>query len=227
MTRLAAGDPIAEAYRTLRTNLTFAGGGNAPRVVVLTSPMPGDGKSSTASNLSLVLAQRGVRVALVDADLRRGALAHVHGASRTPGLSEVLTGQAELSEVVRPVDVDAEHQFHLLPAGSPPPNPAELLGLNQMRTILKRLSEDHDLVIVDAPPLNVVTDASILGALGDGVILVVRAGVTEEAPLAFAVDQLEKVEARVLGAVLNEVGEGEDDRYGTAKAKAYRYYGEG
>jgi tyrosine-protein kinase Etk/Wzc len=227
MTRLAAGDPTAEAYRTLRTNLTFAGGENVPRIVVITSPMPGDGKSSTASNLSLVLAQRGVKVALVDADLRRGSLAHAHGAAQTPGLSEVLTGQAELADVLQPVDVDGEHSFVLVPAGSAPPNPAELLGLDGMKTLLDGLAEQNDLVIVDAPPLNVVTDAAILGALGDGVILVVRAGVTEEGPLGFAVDQLEKVEARMLGAVLNEVGEGEDDRYGTAKAKAYRYYGEG
>jgi tyrosine-protein kinase Etk/Wzc len=226
MSRLSAGDPAAEAYRTLRTNLTFAGGDNAPRVVVFTSPMPGDGKSSTASNLSLVLAQRGVNVALVDADLRRGALADAHGVERMPGLSEVLTGQAELPDALRFVDVDGEHRFTLVPSGFAPPNPAELLGLDRMRSLLEGLAERHDLVIVDAPPLNVVTDAAILGALGDGVILVVRAGVTEEGPLGFAVDQLEKVEARVLGTVLNEVGEGEDDRYGTARAKAYRYYGQ-
>ncbi len=224
MSRLSAGDPAAEAYRTLRTNLTFAGGDNAPRVVVFTSPMPG--KSSTASNLSLVLAQRGVNVALVDADLRRGALADAHGVERMPGLSEVLTGQAELPDALRFVDVDGEHRFTLVPSGFAPPNPAELLGLDRMRSLLEGLAERHDLVIVDAPPLNVVTDAAILGALGDGVILVVRAGVTEEGPLGFAVDQLEKVEARVLGTVLNEVGEGEDDRYGTARAKAYRYYGQ-
>lgn len=225
VSRLAGGDHAAEAYRTLRTNLTFAGGDDVPRIVVLTSPMPGDGKSSTACNLSFVLAQRGVKVVLVDADLRRGALADAYGVSRIPGLSEVLTDQAELADAMRSVDVDAEHRFALLPAGFAPPNPAELLGMDRMKSLLEELAEKHDMVIVDAPPLNLVTDAAILGALGDGVILVVRAGVTEEGPLGFAVDQLDKVEARVLGAVLNEVGEGDDDRYGTAKAQAYRYYG--
>ncbi|MCH7564864.1 MAG: polysaccharide biosynthesis tyrosine autokinase [Gemmatimonadetes bacterium] len=227
VSRLAAGNHAAEAYRALRTNLAFAGGDHVPKILVLTSPMPGDGKSSIACNLSFVLARGGVKVALVDADLRRGALADAHGVSRIPGLSEVLTGQAELADAMRSVDVDAEHRFALLPAGFAPPNPAELLGLDRMKSLLEGLAEKHDLVIVDAPPLNLVTDAAILGALGDGVILVVRAGVTEEGPLGFAVDQLEKVGARVLGTVLNEIGEAEDDRYGTAKAKAYQYYGQG
>ena len=168
-----------------------------------------------------------MQVGWVEAESRRVALAGESGVARRAGVSEVLTGQAELADAMRSVDVEAEHRFALLPAGFAPPNPAELRGLDRMKSLLEGLAEKHDLVIVDAPPLNLVTDAAILGALGDAVILVVRAGVTEEGPLGFAVDQLEKVGARVLGAVLNEIGEAEDDRYGTAKAKAYQYYGQG
>ena len=225
VSELGSGSPATEAYRALRTNLTFSRPeGDTPKVLVFTSPMPGDGKSSTAANLALILAQHGGRVLLVDADLRRGALHDTFSIPPTPGLSDVLVGSADLQSVLHTVEVDEGVVLDLIPTGTPPPNAAELLGSVRMQELLRRLGDSYDTILFDTPPLNLVTDAAILGGRVDGVILVARSGVTEEEPLEFAVDQLEKVQARVLGTVLNGVQKREQEYHGSGKGRAYRYY---
>ncbi|MGQ0560344.1 MAG: GumC family protein [Gemmatimonadota bacterium] len=210
----------SEAYRTLRTNLTFAQPEKPPRTLVFTSPAPGDGKSTSSSNLAITLAQQGLRSILVDADMRRGSMHRALETSAQPGLSDYLAGGPSLEDVIRSVQL-ADASFDFVPTGTLPPNPAELLASTRMQALLEHLEGQYDAVIFDAPPLNIVTDAAVLGARTDGVILVVRAGVTDRAAVRFAFDQLNAVRARVLGCVLNDVDARRDRYYGSELAGKY------
>ena len=217
-------DPVAEAYRALRTSLRFSRLGEAPKTIVLTSAVPRDGKSTTAANLAVALAQQGTRTLLIDADLRRGVLAGTFGQPSKPGLSNVLVGDVPLKEAVRDVDVGNGLVLHLLSCGSFPPNPAELLGSDRMTALLKMVEQEYDAIIVDTAPLNMVTDAAILGIQAGGVILVARAASTDRAAVRYAADQLRGVGARIMGAVLNDVDHDRDGRYGTGYGSYHAYY---
>lgn len=219
-----SGHPAAEAYRSLRTNIRFARTERPPRSLVFTSPMPGDGKSTTAGNLALVLAHQGHPVLLVDADMRRGVLNEVFDLPHEPGLSDILAGQTPFDEAVRTVDLDGHGELDFLAGGTRPPNPSELLASGAMADLLAALRDRYELVVFDAPPLNLVTDAALLGTRADGVILVARAGVTEEGSLAFAVDQLERVRAPLLGTVLNGLDARRQEYYGGRGSEAYSYF---
>lgn len=222
-------NPISEAYRSLRTNLTFASPDAPLQTLVVTSALPEDGKSTSAANLAIALAQQGHGVLLVDGDLRRGHLEKVMRQRREPGLSNLLVGQSNVSDAIRKVDAGEGAALSFLPAGPHPPNPAELIGSSRMGVLLDRLKEHYDYVIVDSPPLTLVTDAALLGAKADGVLIVARANVTEKGALTYATDQLRKVRAHVVGAVLNDVDFRRDYRYGSSYGKygySYRsYYG--
>jgi capsular exopolysaccharide synthesis family protein len=213
----------AEAYRTLRTNLIFSQTGRALRSIIITSASPGEGKSTTSSNLAAAFAQQGMRVLLVDSDLRRPTLHTIFGTPREPGLTQVLVGQKALADVVQASSVPG---LSLLTAGVLPPNPAELLGSPVMRDLLRTMGESYDMVILDTPPVMAASDSSVLASMVDGVVLVVRAGRTERSMAQQAVRQLTSVGARVLGAALND-----PDRavaaYGGAGYYyyAYNYYG--
>jgi tyrosine-protein kinase Etk/Wzc len=214
--------PSAEAYRQLRTNLSFARPDMPQQVLVLTSPTPGDGKSMTSTNLAATLAQQGARCILIDADMRRGLLHETFDLGRDPGLSQVLARQATLDEAVRTVELpDLKARMDFLAGGMHPPNPAELLGSARLKELIQQCRERYDVVILDAPPLNLVTDASLMGSVADGVVVVVRSGVTRGDALAFAMDQLEAVRAPVLGMVLNDVNLKSEGYYG----KYAGYYG--
>jgi tyrosine-protein kinase Etk/Wzc len=222
--RLVAGrnprGAASEAYRTLRTNIAFARAEKPAKTMVFTSPAPGDGKSTSSSNLAITLAQQGLRAVLIDADMRRGAIHEAFDVSQRPGLSDYLLGGVSLEEVIRGVELEGA-RFDFIPTGTLPPNPAELLASARMQALLEHLDGEYDAVIFDAPPLNVVTDAAILGSRADGVIVVVRAGITDRGALRYALSQLEAVRARVLGCLLNDVdvrreryhGAYVDDRY--------------
>lgn len=222
--RLVAGrnprSAAAEAYRTLRTNITFAQADKPPKSLVFTSAAPGDGKSTSSSNLAITLAQQSLHCILIDADLRRGSLHEAFDTSAKPGLSDYLLGGLSLDQIIRHVTIEGV-QFDFIPTGTLPPNPAELLASTRMQALLEHLSGEYETVIFDAPPLNVVTDAAILGARVDGVVLVVRAGVTDKTSMHFAFDQLEAVRARVLGCVLNDVDSKRDRYYGSDLAGSY------
>jgi capsular exopolysaccharide synthesis family protein len=222
--RLVAGrnprGSASEAYRTLRTNLVFSRPEKPPRTIVFTSAAPGDGKSTSASNLAITLAQQGLRSILIDADMRRGEMHVALETTEKPGLSDYLLGGPSLEDIKRSVNM-SEAVFDFIPRGTMPPNPAELLSATRMQALLEHLEGEYDTVIFDAPPLNVVTDAAILGARTDGVVLVVRAGVTDRSAVRFAFDQLTAVHARVLGCVLNDVDVKRERYYGSELAGSY------
>lgn len=191
----------AEAYRTLRTNLLFSAAVKSMQRVVVTSAGPGEGKSTTASNVAVAFAQQGHRVALVDCDLRRPRLSEVFGIPREPGLTNVLIGGAASGAALHRTKVE---MLTVVPSGTIPPNPAELLGSAGMEQFLSELQRDFDLVVIDTPPLLVASDASIVGRGADGVILVVRAGRTDRTSVQMAAQQLGSVGARIIGTVLND-----------------------
>lgn len=228
--RLVAGrdprSPVSEAYRSLRTNISFSRMGEPPRTIVFTSPTPGDGKSTSAANLAITLAQQGLRCLLVDADMRRGALNEIFDVRREPGLSNLILGRTTLEASVLELNLGESGALDFLPTGTVPPNPAELLASSQMQALLEELAGSYDTVILDAPPLTLVTDAALLGSYSDGVILVARAGVTDRGAITYALEQLRAVRAPVLGAVLNDVDQKKEQYYGSYSAGAHAsYYG--
>ena len=211
----------AESFRTLRTNLLFQADGEPIRTLVVSSAIPGEGKTTTASNLAVAYAQQGLRVLLVDCDLRKPRVHELFRIERKPGVTELVLWQASLHETVRAFE--AVENLHILPAGELPPNPTELLGGNRMREVLNTLREEFDIVILDTPPLSGGADGAILGAMVDGVLLVVRAGQTDREQVRHAGRQLATVGANLLGAVMNDP-DGEGERYGSY-AYQYEYYG--
>jgi capsular exopolysaccharide synthesis family protein len=190
----------AEALRQLRTNLQFVNVDQPPRTLVVTSAVPGEGKSTTACNLAIVFAEAGKRVILVDADLRRPRLAEYLGMEGAVGLTNVLAGQAAVSDALQQWGGSG---ITVLPSGSVPPNPSELLGSRNMAELLGALRGGFDIVIVDTPPLLPVTDAAIAASRVDGTVLVSRCGKTTAAQAREAAAALDAVGARVLGSVLN------------------------
>lgn len=210
---------VAEAMRELRTNIQFMDVDNPPKVIVVTSPLPGDGKSTTASNLAITLAANGQRTILIDGDLRRPMISNVFGLVEGAGLSDVLAGRAELADVAQAVG--RNRNLIVVGAGKIPPNPSEVLSSERMRELLAALSEQAT-VIVDAPPLIPVTDAAVIANRADGAIVVTTVGKTTYEVLGKALGNLERAGSRALGIVLNRV-----PRKGSGAAYyGYQYHGE-
>jgi capsular exopolysaccharide synthesis family protein len=192
----------AEQYRSLRTRLKRVENGRALRTIAVTSPAKGDGKSLTAANLALTMAQEfQQRVLLMDADLRRPAVHGMFGLQEGPGLGEVLMGVADLDHALVRLP---EHHLTVLPAGMPPNNPGELLGSAAMRRVLDTLRTRFDHILIDVPPVSPLADLQILAPLVDGLLLVVRAGITPKPAIERALAGLDST--KVLGLVLNEAG---------------------
>jgi polysaccharide biosynthesis transport protein len=217
----SARNAVAEAYSTLQTNLAFIHPGGELKTIVFTSPLSGDGKTTSATNLAVTLVQRGHSVLLVDADMRRGVINRVFGSNREPGLSDILQGTTSVEAALRRVDLGRAGSLHYLTTGALPHNPASLIDSPAMRTLMERLKGHYDTIIIDSPPINVVTDAALIGAHADGVVVVVRSGVTAVQALMFAMEQLRHVRAPVLGAVLNDIDFHRDAAYDGA----YRFQG--
>ncbi len=188
-----------EALRQLRTNLRFVSVDDPPRAIVVTSPNPGEGKSTVASTLARVLAEAGTDTVLIDADLRRPTVAEVYDIDGSVGLSQVLAGDLELADALRVVGND---RLQVLPAGRVPPNPSELVGSERMRALIASLRQAH-MVIIDAPPMLPVTDAGLLAAAADGAVLVAVVGKTAKEHLEVSASMLERINARLLGSVIN------------------------
>lgn len=190
-----------EAYKSLRTNLSFLSGMSQCKVILITSSVPEEGKSNVAINLSMTLAEGGKRVLLMDCDLRKGSLSRYLNVKRShPGISNVVAGQCNLAEALAAV---GGAQFALLPVGPIPPNPAEMLATDKMASLMKAVREAFDYIIVDTPPVSVVTDAAVLSRLVDGVVLVVRPGVTTIQGAQLSKKNLESVNAHIMGVILN------------------------
>lgn len=197
------GDAV-ESFRTIRTNLRFVDVDNPPRQVVITSAVSGEGKSVTACNLALALAQGARNVCLVEADLRRPKTCSYLGINGAIGLTNVVTGQYALDEVLVPWK---RGQITVLPAGTTPPDPSQLLGSHAVQDIFARLRERFDFVIIDSPPVLPVSDAAVLSAGSDGAVLVVRQGVTHRDKVASAIEQLQTAHTHLIGTVLSGVRE--------------------
>lgn len=196
-------DPAAEAYRNLRMNLMFMSTADDPvRTILVTSAGPAEGKSTTALNLAVMLAQQSKKILLIDADLRRPALHRALDLLREPGLTDLLVGSATPKEAVRP---NVLPNLDILPSGPFPPNPSELLDSKAMQRLIRELEDDYDQIVIDSPPMLAVTDTSVLSAQADGVLLVMRSGETEQRAGERSVDQLRRLDVRIFGAVLNEV----------------------
>lgn len=193
---------VAEALREVRTNLQFMDVDNPPRVIVVTSPLPGDGKSTTIANLAIALAAGGQSVVLVDADLRRPTVSKTFNLVDGAGLTDVLAGRSELSDVLQPWGTSG--RLAILAAGKTPPNPSELLGSERMHSLLAELST-RAIVLIDAPPLIPVTDAAILTHNTDGALIVASVGKTSYEGLNKALQNLQRANARPLGIILNRM----------------------
>jgi capsular exopolysaccharide synthesis family protein len=208
--------PRAEAFRQLRTNLQFVDVDSPPQVIVVTSALAGEGKTTTLCNLAIALSSTGRRVLLVEADLRRPKAADYLGLDRSVGLTNVLAGKARLGQATQPWGGGA---FDVLASGPLPPNPSELLASLQMRELLAALRADYDSILIDAPPLLPVTDAAAIAPATDGALLVCRFGKTATAQVASARTALEAVSAPLLGTVLTMVPAGGPRAY--AQYNAY------
>lgn len=204
----------AEAYRTLRTNLTFAGLDKPIKTLVVTSAALGDTKSTALANLAVTLAQGERRVILVDADLRRPGLHNIFGTSNDRGLTTMFVEREALD--TPPLVETGVENLRLLPSGPLPPNPADLMGSGRMEEIISTLSSQADVVLFDAPPVVAVTDATVLGTKVDGVLLVLSAGHTRRDQAQRARELLERVHVRIVGAVLTNaaVDSSMDSYYG-------------
>jgi non-specific protein-tyrosine kinase len=193
--------PAAEAYRTLRTNLYFSSLDQALETLLVTSAASGEGKSTILSNLAVTMAQGEKRTILVDADLRRPSLHNLFEAGNNQGLTTMVVDESASAEP--PLVETGVENLLLLPSGPLPPNPAEILGSRRMEEIIATLKTHADIVLFDAPPVIAVTDAAVLGTKVDGVLLVFSAGKTRREHAVRAKEVLERVQVRLIGAVLN------------------------
>jgi capsular exopolysaccharide synthesis family protein len=210
---------MAEAYRRLDTTLTFADPSASIRRLLVTSALPGEGKTTCAINLAVTLVRRGRRVLLIDGDLRRGRIATALGLKRTPGLAEVLLGSADATDAISSVRVD-DGTLSVLTTGARGVETQRLLSSHRLGELFTRLAWAYDVVVIDSPPVNVVGDAALLATHTDAVILVARAGSTTGEALSFGMEQLRGVRAPVVGALLNDVDVARESRYDAT----YRYY---
>ncbi|MDD7835650.1 polysaccharide biosynthesis tyrosine autokinase [Paenarthrobacter sp. AB444] len=215
LTQAAPQSPRAESYRQLRTNLQFANAADSAKTVLVTSSLPGEGKSTTATNLAISLAEAGQAVCLVDADLRRPMINEYLGLDRNAGLTTALVGSADVEELLQPWGQD---NLYVLTSGQIPPNPSELLGSALMKRLIDRLEETFDTIIIDAPPLLPVTDAAVLSQHVGGVILVVGSHKLRQQNLEQSLGALKMVGANILGIALNLLPTKGPDAY------AYSYY---
>ena len=207
-----------EAYKALRTNVMFSMPGNECKCVGVTSSMPSEGKSTTAINLAISLAQIGKRVLLVDADMRIPSVAGRMKVKGTPGLSDFLVGEAKIDDTVRSVE---EYGIHVMPAGSVPPDPTGLLEAKQLEHLFSGLRKIYDFVIVDLPPVNSVPDAVILAKHIDGYLLTVREKVTRHKDVVETLKQLKLANANIVGFVSN-CGARPKDKYNRRYGKYKR-----
>jgi succinoglycan biosynthesis transport protein ExoP len=227
ITQVRPQSQMAESYRALRTSLLLSNLGAPPKVIMITSALPQEGKTTTSINCAVVLAQKGIRVLLIDADLRRPSIHKTLGMGPRSGLSNVLTGSATLEQAITRSSILPN--LSVLPAGTPPPNPAELLASTNMRDVLEQLRGQYDHIVVDTPPTLSVTDAVVLSPRADAIVLVIRSGQTTKQALRRSRDILTQVNAKVSGVLLNAVDLSSPDYYYyyEYQGKYARYYRDG
>lgn len=215
LTQVHTQSPRAESFRQIRTNVQFSHVSHESKAVLVTSSLPGEGKTTTATNLAIAMAQSGQSVVLVDADLRRPRVDQYLGLERNAGLTTALIGAADVNDVLQPW---GEDNLYVLTSGQIPPNPSELLGSKAMSDLIEKLEQSFDAVIIDAPPLLPVTDAAVLGSRVGSVLLVIGSSKVKIQDLQKSISSLEMVEADLLGVILNLLPAKGPDAY------SYSYY---
>jgi capsular exopolysaccharide synthesis family protein len=207
--------PIAEAYRTLRTNIQFSSFDNKLDTILVTSSGPSEGKSVTASNLAFAMSEIGKKVLLIDCDLRKPSIHKKFNISNNKGLSNLLIGQFKFDEIVQKYT----ENMYILTSGTVPPNPSEMIQSNKMKLFLEEAKSKFDFVIIDTPPVIAVADAQILSTMVKGVLLVIASGQAEIAGVKKAKELLDQVKANIIGTVLNKENNSGGKKYGY-----YHYY---
>jgi len=211
--------PVSESYRTLRTNISYASAGKKIKSLLVSSPQPGEGKSTTTANLAIAFAQLRKRTLLVDADLRKPVQHNVFDQARGPGLSEYLIGEIkDINSIIHQTKIE---NLFLVTAGGLPPNPSELLGSDGMGKLVDQLEHEWDMILFDSPPLVAVTDASMISAEIDAVAMVVKAGQTEKSAVDRALDTISNVKAPLIGVIMNGASQ---ESLGGKYSYYYSYY---
>lgn len=205
---------VAEQFRTIMTNISFTNMNNSIKSMMITSADPSEGKSTFSANLAVTYAKQGRNVILIDGDMRKPTVHKTFNVSNQKGLSTILSGNSTIEETIKYTSVD---NLNVIPSGPIPHNASSLLGNNVFKDIMNKFNKPNDLIIVDVPPVNTMTDASIVSTIVDGTILVVPQGLAEKKNVRLAVSQLQKVNANILGAVMNMSKDNIADDY-------YNYY---
>jgi len=216
LTDIEKHSPLAEAYRHLRTSVLLSTAGRPPRTLLITSSMPSEGKTTTAVNTAMSLAQTGARVLIIDADMRRPRLHSIFNLKNDTGLSALLSREVSGAEITSAIQHDEESKLFILTAGPLPPNPAELVGSEQMLKLISAVTSTFTHVVIDSPPVAAFTDGVLIAAMVDGVLLVVHSGKSSRKVVARARKLLQDVGARIIGVVLNKVE--------AAGSNSYYYY---
>ncbi len=216
---------VIESYKSTRTNLMFTLSTEEKKWVAVTSALPGEGKTITCANLAITFAQTGAKTLIIDADLRKPRLARTFGVPSHPGLSDAICGFCELDTIIHKTQIE---NFYVIPAGTIPPNPAELLASDEMEQLLEKLNAmGFEYIFFDTPPINIVTDAAAITRITAGTLLVVRFNTTTKESLQSAVSALNQAGVKILGFILNGVDlEKNSYRYGKyGKYGKYSSYG--
>lgn len=205
---------IAEQFRTVMTNISFANVDGNIKSMMVTSGDPSEGKSTFSANLAITYAEQGRNVILVDADMRKPTVHKTFNISNQTGLSTILSGKSTIEDTIKYTSID---NLNVITSGPIPPNASALLGNQKFNDIIKKFNQPNDLVIIDVPPVNTMTDASIISTMVDGTIIVIPQGVAEKKKIKLALKQLKNVNANILGAVMNMSSDELADNY-------YYYY---
>ncbi|QCX34859.1 CpsD/CapB family tyrosine-protein kinase [Caloramator sp. E03] len=207
---------VSEAYRTLRTNIQFSSFDKNIKTIVVTSSGPGEGKSTVSSNLSAVLSQGDNKILLIDCDMRKPKIHKIFNLSNEIGLTNLLLGEINFENAVVKIDKN----LFVLPCGTRPPNPAEIIASSKMQNFIESLKEQFNYIIIDTPPILMVTDAQILSKYADGTLLVVSSGEADKNAAVKSKELLLKVDAKILGVILNKIDTSRKGYYGYY----YHYY---
>ena len=194
--------PEAERYRNLRTNIQYSSTDEDNKIIAVTSTTPGEGKSTTVANIAIILAQAGHKVIVIDCDQRKPNIHKIFKMSNMNGLSNYLVGELELGDAIKK---NVTKNLDILTAGNIPPNPSELLGSNKMIKTIEKLKQEYDYIIIDTPPVGVVTDAQIISTYSTGVLFVIEQDKTDRREILSAKKMLDIVNANILGVVLNKI----------------------
>jgi capsular exopolysaccharide synthesis family protein len=216
--------PLAESYRQLRTSVLLSTAGRAPKTLLITSSLPGEGKTTTAVNTAISLAQTGANVLIIDADMRRPRLRSIFDLPEKEGLSSILSSEMKPQDMLDAITRDPVSDLHVLASGPIPPNPAELLGSDQMRKLLEVLGTRFTHIVIDSPPVSSFTDGVLIASMVDGVLLVVHGGKSSRGVVRRSRQLLRDVGAKIFGVVLNNVSMQSHDYYYHQSYYTQKYY---